>query len=111
MLIRNSDFIHDIPLVKNSLFGGTGMIIQWPRALAAIPEHQCSDSAPTLGSSRPPVTPVPGNLAPSCGLLSHHTHGTHLNRHISKKVKLNNFLCHTTFLLMKVFKAETLCPW
>lgn len=109
MLIRNSDFIHVILLAKNSLFGATGMIIQWPRALAAIPEYQCSDSVPMLYSSPPPVTPVPGDLAPSCGLLSHYTHGTHLDRHISKKVKVNNFLCHTTFLLSKYLR--TFCPW
>lgn len=71
MRIQNSDFIHIIPLVKNSLFGGTRMIVHWPRALAVIPEYPSSVPIPTLDSSQPLVTPVPGNLAQPHGLLSH----------------------------------------
>lgn len=54
-------------------------------ALAALPEVACCVPSTHMGSSKPPITPTSGDLAPSSDLYKNlHIRGIHENRHTNK---------------------------
>lgn len=64
---RNNQETHESG--NQNLFIWGGLKAQQLRALAAAAEDFGSIPEPMLGSTQPPVTPAPGNLIPSSGLL------------------------------------------